>query len=142
MTGRLAALSAVYRSFVLVRPRTTLAVLFLVAAFFAYHSKDFALDASADSLLLENDVDLQLFRQVSARYETSELLVVTFTSESDLFSDDSLSKLSRLREDLRNLESVDSVVSILDVPLVKSSDVPLFKLADNLQTLETPTIDR
>ncbi len=142
MAGRFAALSAAYRSLVLVRPRTTLAVLFLVAAFFAYHSKDFTLDASADSLLLENDADLQLFRQVSARYETRELLVVTFTSEGDLFSDDSLSKLSQLRDELRNLESVDSVVSILDVPLVKSSDVPLLQMADNLQTLETPTIDR
>ncbi len=142
MPGPLTKLSAAYCRAVLLWPRATLAVLLGVAAFFAYHAKDFSLDASADSLLLENDADLQLFRQVSARYQTGEVLIVTFTSEANLFSDSSLAGLGELRDALREPKSVASVISILDAPLVKSSDVPLLEMAGNVQTLETPGIDR
>ena len=77
MAGFSRGLTLAYRRLVLAEPRTALAVLFLLFAFFSYHAKDFTLDASPDSLLLEDDEDLQLFRQVSARYETRALLIVT-----------------------------------------------------------------
>ena len=137
-----AKLSQTYHRFFLTRPWTTLAILLALLAFFSYHAKDFALDASADSLLLENDEDLHLLRQLYARYETMSLLIVTFDAFGDLFSDESLSHLGRLRDELRAVENVDSVLSILDAPLVKSSDVPLQEMADDVQTLESPTIDR
>ncbi|MGE4606699.1 MAG: hypothetical protein AAEJ52_08175, partial [Myxococcota bacterium] len=123
-------------------PRKALVVLFGLFAFFAYHTRDFKLDASADSLLLEGDPDLQLSRQVSARYQTRELLIVTFTPHGILFEDEALGRLAQLRDELRGLEEVDSVMSILDVPLVTSSDVPLLEMVDNIQTLESPTVDR
>ena len=137
-----ARLSGAYHRFILSRPRTTLAVLLALLAFFSYHTKDFALDASADALLLENDEDLHLLRQVYARYPTLSILIVTFDPFGELFSDESLSHLGRLRDELRTVENVDSVSSILDAPLVKSSDVPLQEMADDVQTLESPTIDR
>ena len=131
-----------YHGLFLTRPQTALTLLLLLLAFFSYHAKDFRLDASADSLLLEDDKDLQLFREVSARYDTRDFLIVTFTPPGDLFSDESLSLLQRVRDELRSLEGVDSVLSILDVPLVRSSDVPLLQMAESVQTLETPTVDR
>ena len=131
-----------YQRFFLTRPRVTLALLFALLAFFAYHAKDFELDASADSLLLEDDEDLHLLRQLDARYETRSFLIVTFNPYADLFSDEVLSHLGRLRDELRSLEDVDSAMSILDAPLVKSSDVSLQEMADDVPTLESPTIDR
>ncbi len=133
---------ATYRHLLLTRPRTALAVLSVLLAFFAYHARDFRVDASADTLVLEDDRDLQLFREVSARYRTRASLIVTFSPLEDLFSAESLSHITRLREELRPLQTVDSVMTLLDVPLVKSSDVPLAQMAMNVQTLETPTIDR
>ena len=135
-------LPAAYHRCLLTRPRTVLTVLALLLAFFSYHSQDFKLDASADSLLLEDDQDLHLLREVNARYHTQDLLIVTFTPTQDLFSDDSLTHLKRLRDELRSIDGVESVVTILDVPLITSSDVPLAQMADNVQTLQTPTIDR
>jgi predicted RND superfamily exporter protein len=135
-------LADAYHRLILTRPRSMLAVLLALLAFFAYHARDFGLDASADSLMLEDDKDLQLYRQLDTRYPTLSLLIVTFTPPDDLFSDDSLSHLGRLRDELRSVEEVDSVLSILDAPLVKSSDVPLQEMADEVQTLESPTIDR
>jgi predicted RND superfamily exporter protein len=137
-----AALSRTYQRFFLTRPRSALALLFVLLAFFSYHIKDFSLDASADSLLLEDDEDLHLLRQVDARYETRSFLIVTFNPYGDLFSDEVLSHLGRLRDELRALADVDSAMSILDAPLVKSSDVSLQEMADDVQTLESPTVDR
>jgi predicted RND superfamily exporter protein len=137
-----ARLSDAYHRFILTRPRATLAVLLALLAFFSYHARDFALDASADALLLENDEDLHLLRQVYARYPTLSILIVTFDAFGELFSDESLSHLGQLRDQLRTAENVDSVLSILDAPLVKSSDVSLQEMAGNVQTLESPTIDR
>ena len=138
----LTRVTSAYFRFISGRPRIALAVLLLLLGFFGYHAQYFELDASADSLLLEDDEDLHRLRQVSARYRSRALLIVTFTPDGDLFSDESLAAIGRLRDDLAAVDGVESVRSILDVPLLKSSDVPLLELANNVQTLESPTIDR
>ena len=53
-----------YDNLVLQRPKSVLLILLLILAVFGYYTKDFKLDASADSLLLEDDVDLKLFRKI------------------------------------------------------------------------------
>ena len=50
----------VYRAAVLERPLAALLVMAALVVFFAFQSTRFELDASADSLLLENDEDLRL----------------------------------------------------------------------------------
>jgi len=142
MTRLSRELARSYDRLVLRRPRITLAFLLALLAFFAYHAKDFGFDASPDSLLLEGDKDLHLLRQLDARYETRSLLIVTFTPSGDLFADDSLSHLERLRNELRSVEHVESVFSILDAPLVKNSDLSLGEIAGDVPTLESPTADR
>ena len=70
-----------YDTLVLHNPKLVLAALLAVLVFFAYHTKDFRLDASADSLLLEDDADLKVFRKIHERYPSSDLLIVTYTPE-------------------------------------------------------------
>ena len=82
-----------YDTLVLHNPKLVLVVLFSILVFFGYHAKDFKLDASADSLLLEDDVDLNVYRKIHERYPSSDLLVVTYTSNKDLFSDQALELL-------------------------------------------------
>ena len=53
-----------YDTLVLNKPKSVLVVLLAILVFFGYHTKDFKLDASADSLLLEDDEDLRLFRKI------------------------------------------------------------------------------
>ena len=116
-----------YDTLVLHNPKLVLVVLLSILVFFGYYTKDFKLDASADSLLLEDDVDLNLFRKIHQRYPSSDLLVVTYTPDKDLFSDEALEPLKQLREELKKVTSVDTVFTILDAPLIKSSDVPITK---------------
>ena len=128
-------MSMTYRGLVLERPRAVLAVLLLVLAFFAVQSQHFALDASADALLLENDRDLKIYRASLARYRTQDLLIVTYRPQDDLFSDASLDGLAKLTEELKTVESVDDVFSLLDVPLLTSTGVTLGTLGSDVPTL-------
>jgi len=93
-----------YRSVVLNHPVFTILLLLLVFAFFVSHAKDFKLDASADALLLANDEDLKIFRDLNDRYATKDFLFVTSTPNQDLFADSSLHIIASLRDELKQLE--------------------------------------
>ncbi|MBL6930026.1 MAG: RND family transporter [Rhodospirillales bacterium] len=131
-----------YDTLVLHNPKVVLAALLAILVFFGYHSKDFKLDASADTLLLEDDVDLKMFRKIYERYPSSDLLIVTYTPDNDLFSDQALEPLKRLREELRKVSSVNSVFTILDAPLFNSTEQNLEKMLKDMPSLEKPGIDR
>ena len=131
-----------YDALVLNHPKSVLLVLFTVLIFFGYHAKDFRLDASADSLLLEDDVDLMVFRSIQERYPSGDLLVVTFTPDADLFSDEMLDYLDQLRGELEQVGSVDNVFTILDAPLLNVSDKPFTEMINDIPSLEKPGGDR
>ncbi len=131
-----------YRSLVLNHPVFTLLLLLAVFAFFISHAKDFKLDASADALLLENDEDLKIFRDLNERYATKDFLFVTFTPNQDLFSDSSLHIIASLRDELKQLELTDSIVTLLDVPLVKQIKGSLSEVTNNYRTLESDDVDK
>ncbi|PPR28450.1 MAG: hypothetical protein CFH38_00048 [Alphaproteobacteria bacterium MarineAlpha10_Bin1] len=139
MTSRFAT---AYDTIVLGNPKLVLVALLAVLVFFGYYTKDFRLDASADSLLLEDDLDLQTFRKIHQRYPSSDLLIVTYTPDKDLFSDQSLDSLKQLREELRKVASVDTVFTIIDAPLLKSSDQSFVEMINDIPSLEKPGIDR
>jgi uncharacterized protein len=131
-----------YRSLVLNHPIFTILLLMVAFAFFVSHAKDFRLDASADALLLENDKDLKIFRDLNARYATKDFLFVTFTPNQDLFADSSLHIIASLRDELKQLELAESVVTLLDVPLVKQIDGSLSEVTSDYRTLESDDVDK
>lgn len=131
-----------YRRVVLDHPVFTILLLLLVFAFFVSHAKDFRLDASADALLLENDEDLKIFRELNDRYATKDFLFVTFTPDQDLFSDSSLHIIASLRDELKQLELTDSVITLLDVPLVKQIEGSLSEVTSDYRTLESDGVDK
>ena len=135
-------LASFYDKYILSRPRLVLSALLAVFAFFAWHARDFKLDASTDTLILESDRDLRTLREVNKRYATREFLVVTFTPHADLFAEASLETIRQLRDDLEQLAGVDSVFSLIDAPLVKIVGGKLAEVATNYRTLEDPDVDR
>ncbi len=130
-----AALPSLYRKTVLSFPRIIVALLVLALCFFAWQARQFSLDASADALLLENDKDLQIYRASLQRYGTGDFLVVTYDPNGDLFTSESLDQLATLRDELAQVESVESVFSLLDVPLLTSSGISLTELTAGVPTL-------
>ncbi|MCK4293983.1 MAG: MMPL family transporter, partial [Planctomycetes bacterium] len=127
---------------VLRHPRIVILCLLAAVGFLGFQARRFRLDASAETLVLENDEDLHYARLIGSRYGQHDFLVLAYAPRGDLFSPDTLANLARLRDDLRSLERVVSVLSILDVPLLESPPVSLKELAADLPTLESPTVDR
>ena len=131
-----------YDVVVLHHPRLVLVALLAILVFFGYYAQDFKLAASADSLLLEDDADLNEFRKIHERYPSGDLLVVTYSPEKDLFSDQALEPLKQLREELKQLPSVETVLTILDAPLLKASDKSFTEVISDIPSLDKPDIDR
>jgi predicted RND superfamily exporter protein len=123
-------------------PRIVILCMLAVFAFLALKARQFRLDASAETLILQKDEDLRYSREIDSRYEQLDFLVLTYTPKDDLFSDKTLANLARLRNELKPVERVLSVVSILDVPLLESPPVSIKELTSDLPTLESPQVDR
>jgi len=126
---------------VLGHPKTVILCVLIVVGFLGFGARGFRLDASAETLVLENDEDLRYAREISSRYGQQDFLVLTYTPRDDLFSPETLTTLARLRDELQSLGSVSSVLSILDVPLLESPPVSIKELTGDLPTLESPTTD-
>ena len=101
----------------------------------------FQLDASSDTLLLDNDPDLKVYRENSRKYGSSDFLVIAFTPDKDIFSNETVSLLKKLESNLKNIDGIQNVLSLLDVPLLSYSEQSINELADNLVTLSTENID-
>lgn len=127
---------------ILARPRMVLALLILFISFLGYQAKGFRLDASADSLILEDDKDLHDTRAAYKRYGQQDFVIVTYTPKEDLLSETTLENIKNLRDELKALDGVSSVVSILDVPLLDSPPIPVKELSSTIITLESPQVDK
>ena len=111
-----------------------LVLIFLLLSF-GYFAKNFQLDASSDSLLLENDPDLKYLREVNTKYGSKDFLVLTYTPKNNLLSPDTIKNLTDQKNDLTNLSWANNVITILDVPLLKNDDAPLAERIKNFKTL-------
>lgn len=130
-----------YDKWILERPLLALLFVFLLVVGIGSFAKDFRLDASADSLVLEDDKDLRYYREVRGRYGSDDFLVISYTPVAALFSPETLADLRRLRARLLELPRVASVTSILDVPLIDSPRVTLRELNREIRTLEISGMD-
>ena len=99
------------------------------------------LDASADALLLEDDQELRYYRTITARYGADDFLLVTYTPQQELFTDQSLSRLQALRDDLAALDGVKHVLTILEVPLFNSPPIALSEIAQLRRNLLSADMD-
>ena len=102
---------------------------------------NFKLDASSDALVLENDESLKAYREAEDEFGDSSFLIVTYEPNKELFSDYSINRIANLENDLKNIDGVDSVLSLLDAPIFFQPRVGLSQVADNLKNLTDENID-
>ena len=96
---------------------------------------NFKLDASSDALVLENDEALKVYREAEDEFGDSSFLIVTYEPDKELFSDYSINRIINLENDLKNIDGVDSVLSLLDAPIFFQPRVGLSEITDNLKDL-------
>ncbi len=135
-------IAQIYKKFVIDFPKITL---FLIAAILfssLYYSKNFNLDASSDALILEGDEDLKYLREVNERYGSKDFLVLTYSPVTSFEEKETILNLQLLKSKIEKLSWVDNVITIIDVPLLKSTDEKLMERLKNYKTLSHPEIDR
>ena len=131
-----------YQKNIIKKPKLIFSILLLILIIAFYFSKDFRLDASSETLLLENDPDLKYLNEINDRYGTKEFLVLTYSPDSKMNSQDSIKNLSELKKELKSLNWVYNVVTLLDIPLLEVTDDSLIERIQNFKTLTSKNIDK
>ena len=135
-------ISHIYLHLILTNPKRVLLVMLIVLMSMLSFSTNFKLDASADSLILENDKDLLTYRNTVERYSTKEFIVMTYSPrQGKIFDKNNLLLIKNLKEKLLSVKNISSVISVVDVPLVESSEVPLIEMANNVPTIFSNGVD-
>ncbi len=132
----------IYKKIVIDFSKITLFLILIAVIFSLYQSRNFNLDASSDALLLEGDPDLKYLREVNKTYGSKDFLVLTYTPISSFTEKETILNLQLLKSKIEKLSWVDSVITIIDVPLLKSTDEGLMERLKNYKTLAYPEIDR
>ncbi len=135
-------LANLYQTFVLRKPKVILLLLICALLGFGYFSKDFRLDASSETLLIEGDPDLKYLQEITERYGAKDFLVLTYTPKEAMTSDASFNNLLSLKYKIQSLDWVHSVITILDIPLLNSTDKTLTERLQNFSTLKSEGIDK
>ena len=135
-------ISNIYKNIILKNPKTVLIFIILTALFFGYNSKDFRLDASSETLLIEGDPDLKYLQEINEKFGSKDFLVLTLTPNESIISDNVINNILSLKYKIQSLNWVHNVITILDIPLLDSSDEPLMDRIKNYRTLKDENIDR
>ncbi len=131
-----------YQNFILKNPKLIFTFLVIALLSFGYHSKDFRLDASSETLLIEGDPDLEYLQELNKRYGSKEFLVLTYTPNEGMITDTSINNLLSLKYKIQSLEWVHSAVTLLDIPLLNNSEAPLQERLENFKTLKDEDVNR
>ncbi len=132
----------IYDTFILKYPILVLLILSIFVSILGYYSTKVEVDASAETLLLDDDKDLKFFREVNKRYNNLNFLIVTFAPHNDLLSNESLDTIKNLSKEFLTVENIENVDSILTVPLLQSPVRPISDLVAGVDSMETKEFDK
>jgi len=135
-------LASIYKNSILNKPKLVCFIILLMTTFFASHIPDFRLDASGDTLVLENDNALKFYREIKQQYGSDDFLIMTYTPKKDLFDQTTIDDLVLMSEQLTKINQLESIISILNVPLINSPPVTLKSLVDHIPTLLDPNVNK
>ncbi|MBA6357906.1 MULTISPECIES: RND family transporter [unclassified Colwellia] len=101
---------------------TSCIIFCILTATLAWQAKNFEIDASADTLLVDNNKHYILTQLASQRYGSEEFILIAFKpSNSQLFSTTNLDILSELGRKIEKIARVKQVNSIVNVPIFSSA---------------------
>lgn len=134
-------LKYLYINFLIRHTVITFTVVMAVILIVASHAESFRMDASADSLVLENDQSLEYYRKVKKKYGTDDYLFITFSPKDELFSTESIKQLTALRDQVAVLPGVETVISLIDAPIFDPETVSLGNIEEDIYFIKDEGVD-
>ena len=135
-------LSNLYQNTILKNPKSIFLLLVITLLSFGYFTKDFRLDASSETLLIEGDPDLEYLKEITDRYGSKKFLILTYSPNEGMITDSSINNLLSLKYKIQSLDWVHNVVTLLDVPLLSNSEAPLQERLESFKTLKDEDVDK
>jgi uncharacterized protein len=130
-----------WQKFTVDKPLFLLITIFVTTIILSLGIKNFKLDASGDSLTLESDESLRYYRATRADYGSDDFLVITYTPNNKMFSAENLANINTIKEKITKIKDVESVVTILDIPLIQSPPIGLSELQTGVRYLKDKKTD-
>lgn len=125
-------------------PKSILSLCFLVFLISLFYTLKLPIDANSESLIAENNKDFKIYEEILQNYQSKDFLILSFSPQNDdIFNPHSLKTLENLIDDIQKIPQVESTLSILNAPLLKST--PTLELQDILKinpTLLSPQTDK
>ncbi|MFP4667883.1 MAG: efflux RND transporter permease subunit [Desulfobacterales bacterium] len=127
---------------ILPRPICVLICFFALLGILAFFIKDFQIEASPDTLIQQDDEDYLYYQEIIDRFGFEDFLMIAYTPESrDLLSEHVLEDIAELRDQIEAIDGVDSVMTLLDVPLLESPPMGISDLVSNIRTLSSSDVN-
>ena len=132
-------INSIYKK-ILEQPKLILFFLLILLSIAFYQGKKFQLDASADTLLIENDPDLNYLRSVNERYSSEDFFVVTYSPKQTL-NKSNINEFKKFVNEINNFKWVSKTISIFNSPLFESSDKPLIEKIKDIEYITNKDVD-
>ena len=130
-----------YQKLILKYPLSVLVILISSILIFSMNVAKLEIDASAETLLLNDDKDLAFSRTVAKRFQTNDVLILAYKPKHDLLSPESLQTLTHISDALEKLPKVESVDSLINAPLFFSPIRDMDDLINETRTLKNADIN-
>ncbi len=137
-------LDKIYKNYLLKYPKIFFSLLSIFVAIMVTFALKLEIDASAETLLLDGDNDLEFTREIGKRFSAPDFLVVTYTinENDDLISEKNIENIQELSKKIHKLDIVESITNITNVPLLQSPPKPLKELIKNISTIVSKDINK
>ena len=132
-------INSIYKK-ILEQPKLILIFLLILLSLAFYQGKKFQLDASADTLLIENDPDLNYLRSINERYASEDFFVVTYSPKQTL-NKNNINEFKKFVNEIDNFKWVSKTISVLNSPLFESSDKPLVEKIKDIEYITSKDVD-
>ena len=132
-------INSIYKK-ILEQPKLILIFLLILLSLAFYQGNKFQLDASADTLLVENDPDLNYLRSVNERYASEDFFIVTYSPKQAL-NKNNIKEFKNFVNEINNFKWVSKTISILNSPLFESSDKPLLEKIKDIEYITSKDVD-
>ena len=102
-------------------------LLIIISVYFTFNIK---LDASSDTLILKNDKTFEYFEYYNNIFPSKNFLILAVKSNKNIDAN-YLQNIQKLNEKIKNLNNVESTLTILDAPILLSNNITLSELANS-----------
>ena len=106
-----------------------LVISILVLIFFTFHSRNFRIDASSDTLVAQNDEDFKFFNSYNDIFPSRNFLVLAIKSDKEI-DDKYIKVIESLSKELVKLQEIESVFSINHAPILFLNKTSLLDLSN------------